>query len=588
MTIETYLYRSDPFRATSVVTPLPYPIKASAASNEAYAKIEPTSLVKNILARHGHDQMFLLQDVTKPGYPGGDVPVPTVRVPVYGEPPSDYQSFGQLKDELRKFLVSKGLDDIHVEVFHFELAFQPSLFSIQPDDPAVGIFEAAAESILRLLHDSPVGSAWKLLSLFKIGQTEIEATPTILVTVAPGVSLDWVTLECSIKGCLHDDLNVEFLPGSLSPLAGPSAKGVSQLLRMADDGHPEMGCSIAVRGEQGGRTMGGFVTLTKDNETRKGFLTNVVQPSVPDHIRLKADKHGSSCETPNEADAEVVFFSGHDIAATLDHSDDLIQTLRAEMEKLRERQNLCELTGAGRLPLLDERIEHYEAAISDSEKKRNFVRTMPLLLGKVGLSSGKALIRNWLHDWVFVELAEPSDRFFGPNRMPRVPENLRPDIGGIPTLLPPEGSPLKDFGELEKGGYYLKVGRTTGITAGRCNGTLAYVNWSQNDRERYNEKGNAVSITRRVTTEYVIVGHAQAEFALPGDSGSMLLNDRGEVCGLLYGEVSGYCGPPGMERCYSNAGLASSIKLVIDAIKDQTTSIDEAGNPNGAMLGLPA
>jgi hypothetical protein len=509
---------------------------------------------------------------------------------VYGEPPSDYQSFGLLKDELRKFLVSKGLDDIHVEVFHFELAFQPSLFSIQPDDPAVGIFKAAAESILRLLHNSPVGSAWKLLSLFKIGQTETEATPAILVTVTPGVSLDWVTLECSIKGYLHDDLNVEFLPGSLSPLAGPSAKGVSQLLRMADDGHPEMGCSIVIRGEQGGGTMGGFVTLTKDDETRKGFLTNyhVVRPSVPDHIRLKADRHGSSFETPNEADVEVVCFSGHDIAATLDHSNDLIQTLKAEMEKLRERQNQRELIGAGRLPLLDQRIEHYEAAISDSEKKRDFVPTMPLLLGKVGLSSGKALIRNWLHDWAFVELAESSDRFFGPNRMPRVPENLRPDICGIPTLLPPEGSPLKGFGELEEGGYYLKVGRTTGITAGRCNGTLAYVNWAQNERERYNEKGNALPITRGVTTEYVIIGHAQAEFGLPGNSGSMLLNDRGEVCGLLYGEVTGYCGPPGMERCYSNAGLASSIKLVIDAIKDRTTSVDEAGNPNGAMLGLPA
>ena len=92
---------------------------------------------------------------------------------------------------------------------------------------------------------------------------------------------------------------------------------------------------------------------------------------------MKADSLGSSFETPNEADVEVVFFSGHDMAATLDHSDDIIQTLRAEMEKLRERQNLRELTGTGRLPLLDERIEHYVAAISDSEKKRSLVRTMP-------------------------------------------------------------------------------------------------------------------------------------------------------------------------------------------------------------------
>ena len=53
--------------------------------------------------------------------------------------------------------------------------------------------------------------------------------------------------------------------------------------------------------------------------------------------------------------------------------------------------------------------------------------------------------------------------------MPHVPENLRPHIGGISTLVPPEGSPITDFGD---GAYYLKVGRTTGITSGRCNGTL--------------------------------------------------------------------------------------------------------------------
>ena len=91
-----------------MVTPLPYPIKADPASASLYAKIESyTSLLKNILASHGHDQIFFLQDVTKPGYPGGDVPVPTVRVPRYERPPTDYQSFGQLKDELPKFLMSK-------------------------------------------------------------------------------------------------------------------------------------------------------------------------------------------------------------------------------------------------------------------------------------------------------------------------------------------------------------------------------------------------------------------------------------------------------------------------------------------------
>ena len=67
-------------------------------------------------------------------------------------------------------------------------------------------------------------------------------------------------------------------------MRGHTTKGVSQLLQIADDGHPKMGYSITIHGEQEGGTMGGFITLTKG---RKGFLTNyhVVRPSTPDEGR---------------------------------------------------------------------------------------------------------------------------------------------------------------------------------------------------------------------------------------------------------------------------------------------------------------
>ena len=137
------------------------------------------------------------------------------------------------------------------------------------------------------------------------------------------------------------------------------------------------------------------------------------------------------------------------------------------------------------------------------------------------------------------------------------------------------------FGELEKGGYYFKIGRTTRITGGICNGTLAYSNWLPADRVRYDENGEVVHITPGITKEYVILSKrphqsdfCQAEFAEKGDAGSFLINHRGEICGLLYGDTSGFCG---QQALYVNAGSVSSMEFVINAIKHRTTGI----------LGLP-
>lgn len=110
----------------------------------------------------------------------------------------------------------------------------------------------------------------------------------------------------------------------------------------------------------------------------------------------------------------------------------------------------------------------------------------------------------------------------------------------------PEGSPLTQFGSLEKGKYYIKLGRTTGVTSGLCNGALACCNWTGRNAVRYDHNGKEIEDQQNISEEYVIVGKKngkQTAFAEDGDSGSFFVpNVEGDVCGLLFGTTTGHHG----------------------------------------------
>lgn len=136
--------------------------------------------------------------------------------------------------------------------------------------------------------------------------------------------------------------------------------------------------------------------------------------------------------------------------------------------------------------------------------------------------SGKAVLGRRIMDWAFVGLTEEAaERFFGPNKMFAVPDDQAPkkyDSSLGPPI--PEGTPLTEFGSLEKGKYYLKLGRSTGVTAGICNGALACCSWTGRNTRRYDHNGKPVDVSQEVTEEFVIVSkkrqrseYEQASFA---------------------------------------------------------------------------
>ena len=129
-------------------------------------------------------------------------------------------------------------------------------------------------------------------------------------------------------------------------------------------------------------------------------------------------------------------------------------------------------------------------------EKRKIFEPMPHLLGEVMATSGKAILGRIISDWVFTKLDDTAYHYFKPNKMFAVPEEHQPHRYD-PNLgrIRPECSPLTEFGTLEKGGYYAKLGRSTGVTGGICHGVLACCHWTGSNRLRFDHNGRKTELS---------------------------------------------------------------------------------------------
>ena len=125
--------------------------------------------------------------------------------------------------------------------------------------------------------------------------------------------------------------------------------------------------------------------------------------------------------------------------------------------------------------------------------------------------------------------------------MPNIhPKDMAEKFGHRRLALKP-GDPLGEHGQLTKGEWYFKIGRTTGI----CNGALPYCHWNDAERTRY-FNGDPVQMSPEVTEEFIILSQRsdqttieQDSFCESGDSGSLIVDREGDICGLLYGACWG-------------------------------------------------
>lgn len=152
MTIENYLYKSDPYCSTSLPHPLPFPLMMEHAPYLEHRIAPLRDEIRRILQRHGFPSTagFIPYVATKPHYPGGDVLKNLLCVVLTpdGHTPS---RLGAAKDELLELLRRHGIDDMHVDIRNVGLYFRPSLFAISPHHPVVKANEQAKNQIITIL-----------------------------------------------------------------------------------------------------------------------------------------------------------------------------------------------------------------------------------------------------------------------------------------------------------------------------------------------------------------------------------------------------------------------------------------------------
>ncbi len=161
---------------------------------------------------------------------------------------------------------------------------------------------------------------------------------------------------------------------------------------------------------------------------------------------------------------------------------------------------------------------------------------------------------------------------------------------------------IKGFSEITKGHWYCKVGHTTDITTGICHGTEVYCNIIDvGQRTSYDEETLQPTLQKATYTEELVILNSkcgqsvyiQEDFCQPGDSGAWIIDTDQCIAGVLFGSITGQCGPANLALprtgFYINAGMITSMPQVLKSIALWTTPRFMNGRPTGppGYLELP-
>lgn len=589
------------------------------------SRIDPN--IRRILEQYQiADKGWEFIDQSKPGYPGGDAQVNTLRVFVDVDDHVSTINWSKARRELSKMLHEHGFDMIIVEILDDVRTNILRISPISPEDPVVTIYESFRWKLVEEITRS-LGKCWTTLCLFSVQRPSQEQTFAVVITIQPYTVCDWLVLRSKLQHIIHlefeakriaqpsSSIDIEFTPGGWSMLEPDTSRPGIGFARDAVE-HPKLGTSISVKEEQGGGTLGGFFKLKCGSTTHRGFLTNhhVVAPpkSAPQSVKEQSSLRGTLYRPNIEIDAtrtNIQFFANKDIAASIVQSNKLTSEANEKIDD--KKAEISRREEYGLEP--DERIDGALARLVEAKRRQGLQRAkldkLPITLGKVLVSSG----RGWnaskrIIDWAFVELIptqENIDIWNSPskNRLPRedaaglfkhLPGDYVPKTGEYLPGDPP--GTVRGFSRLQKGQWYFKVGRTTAITAGICHGTTIILRTSGTEevtgsRSQYDSSGKFCGLSKPVDfiEELIIVNSRnnggfleQDEFCQLGDSGALIIDTEGYAAGLLFASYSGNNGPLNPEQglCFA-AGIAMTMPDVLESIGTRTTPRDASGNPTG-------
>ncbi|KAL9035823.1 MAG: hypothetical protein Q9180_004643 [Flavoplaca navasiana] len=608
ISIEDYNYRGDSYHSTNIPTKYPLPLLYDNADSALSARLANiTGLGDNI--RHyltAHRIPFVTIEIkmfSKPGYPiDGDTKRPGLLIWVDIRDAISTASLSAARRDISDFLETNGLGDFVVDILDPVRSYVPLIYPIKSTDSHTIWYKQVREELLHIVRTEIPGKCISL-SLFYVGSSFGDAIPAVTLMVDPYAVYNWQMLSSRMRVAINKpgkpkdvNLEVEIFPGKRSNLEERPGKDLSDTFTPT----PKVGSSIGVLGEEGGGTLGGFVELTFGNITHQGIMTNshVTQPpsNAPPDVHDRYTKYGVQLITDHDSEQRttVRYMADKDNHATKEACLQKYQQRAGHVDVVNEDgfSNLVHHQGSiaqtkatiERREMFGKDASYQEQLLQSLEReaddyylKYRYLDTMPVYLSKTLVSSGKAVSQSRkIMDWAFVSVSgntQPvnniSHQLYDPptgNKLPTSEEMARAKLtpenyGSQYIYLPPTGGqPRKALGKIKADRWYFKKGRTTGLTAGICNGIESYI-FMNETRYLHDSEGNIIRDrspdqtvdTKSVeyTEEWVIINAhsetreftSQRTFCDKGDYGAFVWDWQGRLCGLLFGDVSGWCGP---------------------------------------------
>ncbi|EGD87452.1 hypothetical protein H112_05996 [Trichophyton rubrum D6] len=391
---------------------------------------------------------------------------------------------------LRVFRHELPLDftgDAQVEVQNKQL-MNTDVSRAVPNEPAlIKCLEGTKEGITETVMES-LNGCWSSIGYHTrvpLGSSpDIRGRVTVMVYCRFGSRGDFKTAEDRILKVLDKspmDIHVEIAPGEV--FLARNGEGPRFLADIPAS--PINGASISVRGnntEPG--SLGGWVWLhipRRDMRVRCVLTCYHVVRSPNETIAAHTDVHGV---VPDDRRGHIV--AEYPAACDGQHTLDILTSLP------KNKANSLEVR---------------------SQYRDLYNRMVNPAIGKVTLASGNRISDNSRMDWALI--TSPST--FRPNKLPPSPskqDTFSLSLCGAFAMNP--DSWVMSFGDVELGDWVSKYGRTSGTTYGKINHLRREVRWPSGER----------------TYEMEVIS-PNGEFSRPGDSGSMVVNSRGEFVGLV-------------------------------------------------------
>lgn len=212
--IETYLYRCDPYRSSTVKHPWPYGVKVLDHPAIRSLILTYKNDIRDTFIKHGFPAdgsgvklNFAVRRVSPSGQPASTV----LSIGIEKDPVSN-RDLSVVRDAVRDLLMSRKLKNVHVDIYDCDRRFVLKRFTIRSDHPAAIEYSKVKGDVLRLLRNK-LDLPWLSVCLYQVGRSLDQAIPCVVISVPPGATYNWASLRSQILRLLvSTNIDVEFLP----------------------------------------------------------------------------------------------------------------------------------------------------------------------------------------------------------------------------------------------------------------------------------------------------------------------------------------------------------------------------------------